>query len=65
MESLNLTPEQLASYTGKSRAKAQARVLDAMGVPYRRRPDGSLIVLRVHVDYETKANKPPSPEVCL
>jgi hypothetical protein len=34
-------------------------------VPYRRRPDGSLIVLRFHVQYETTENTAASPEVCL
>lgn len=65
MSLLNLTPEQLESYTGKSRPKAQARVLCAVGVPFRVRPDGSLIVLRVHVDYETTPKEPASPALRL
>jgi hypothetical protein len=65
VEPLNLTPEQLEAYTGKSRPKAQARVLEAIGVPYRRRPDGSLIVLRIHVDYETTEKESASPALRL
>jgi hypothetical protein len=60
-----LSPEELEDYTRKVKFSAQARVLDVAGVPYRKRPDGSLIVLRVHVDYETEKKQPPSPEVCL
>lgn len=45
-----LSTEELLSYTGKTRPSAQARVLTAWGIPYRRRPDGSLAVLRLHVE---------------
>ena len=61
---LNLTPEQLEAYTERKRPTAQARVLDAIGVPYKVRPDGSLIVLRIHVQYETEEKEPESPGVC-
>lgn len=47
---LLLSPDELAELTGKSTSRAQARVLDAIGVPYRARPDRSLIVLRTVVE---------------
>jgi hypothetical protein len=54
--SIALSRAELASLTGKVRPTAQARVLEALRIPYKRRADGprhkpgSLLVLRVHVD---------------
>lgn len=62
---LCLTPAELCNLTRRVRHAAQARELNAMGIPYRTRRDGSLVVLRIHVEYETKEAGPPSPEVCL
>lgn len=45
---LVLTPEELREVTDKKKPAAQARELDAMGIRYRRRRDGSLCVFRVH-----------------
>lgn len=45
-----LTKEEVAALTGRTRADAQARVLNGMGIQHRRRPDGSLVVARAHVD---------------
>lgn len=47
-----LTPSEIEELTGKSRPGWQARVLDGMDppIPYRRRPDGTLVVLRIHVE---------------
>ena len=47
---LILTPAELYELTGRRRCDAQARALDHMGVPYSRRPDGTLAVLRVAVE---------------
>lgn len=41
-----LTAREVAELTGRERRPAQCRALDAMGVPYRVRPDGSPAVLR-------------------
>jgi hypothetical protein len=41
-----LTDAEIAAITERERPKAQAKVLDALGVPYRPRPDGSLVVSR-------------------
>lgn len=43
-----LTPAELETFTGKATSGRQRRVLDFLGVRYRPRPDGSLIVLRIH-----------------
>lgn len=43
-----LTPEELQSLTLKATPRRQKRVLDFLGVKYRERPDGSLVVLRIH-----------------
>ena len=45
-----LTPEEVRELTSRTRPAWQARVLDHLAIPYRRRPDGSLVVLRVHVE---------------
>ncbi|HJT63127.1 MAG TPA: DUF4224 domain-containing protein [Burkholderiales bacterium] len=47
--SVCLSPVELTALTGKVRPHAQARVLDALVIPYRKRPDNSLIVFRYHV----------------
>lgn len=55
-----LSPAELADYTGKERPSAQARALDHMGIPYRTRLNGTLAVLRIHVetfDGETPADR--------
>lgn len=48
--SLFLDSEELAELTNKSRNSAQARVLKAMGIDHKIRPDGSVAVLRAHVE---------------
>jgi hypothetical protein len=47
-----LTPLELEQLTQRQRPGWQARVLDGLNppIPYRRRPDGTLIVLRIHVE---------------
>lgn len=45
-----LSGAELHELTGKKLPAAQARALNFMGIEYRRRPDGSLAVLRAHVD---------------
>lgn len=47
---LTLTPADLVEITGKVKFAAQARELDTLGIPYRRRSDGSLLVLLSDVD---------------
>lgn len=45
-----LTDEELVSLTRKLRPTAQCRALNKMGVEHRRRPDGSVVVHRSHVE---------------
>ena len=45
-----LTEQELIDLTRKVRPSAQKRVLDFMEIPAKERPDGSLVVLRVHVE---------------
>lgn len=45
-----LSPDEIATLTGKTRRPAQRQVLAALGVPFKARPDGSLVVLRASVD---------------
>ena len=40
-----LTPADLIALTGRERTNAQRRVLESLRVPYRVRPDNSLVVL--------------------
>lgn len=39
-----LSKQQIEALTGKKRVPAQIRVLAYLGIDYRRRPDGSLLV---------------------
>ena len=41
-----LTEQELRDLTGLTRNDARARELDYLGIPYKTRRDGSLIVLR-------------------
>ena len=43
---MTLRPEEIRELTGFIRADAQARELDHLGIPYKTRRDGSLIVMR-------------------
>jgi hypothetical protein len=45
-----LSATEIAELTGRDRPGWQARELDHLGIPYRRRSDGSLVVLRIHVE---------------
>lgn len=45
-----LSDEELTGLTGKRRNAARIRVLNGMGVQHKIRPDGSIAVLRAHVD---------------
>lgn len=45
-----LDESEIAQLTGKQRRDAQARALRFMGIEHKSRPDGSLAVLRAHVE---------------
>jgi len=46
--SLCLTPEEIEEITQKKRYSAQQKVLRALGIESKRRPDGSVLVNRAH-----------------
>jgi hypothetical protein len=59
-----LSEQELVALTKKTRPSAQARVLDFMGIRYQPRPDGSIAVLRIHVETPEPAGArllPPEP----
>lgn len=64
-----LTEDDLIELTERERPTAQARVLDHMRIPYRPRLDGTLAVLRIHVEtiegYTPNARLPPEPQLVL
>lgn len=45
-----LTSGELRELTERIQSDAQARELDALGIPYRRRRDKSLVVMRTSVE---------------
>lgn len=45
-----LTPEELVDLTKRQRSNAQAKVLRHLGIEFKPRPDGSLVVARASVD---------------
>lgn len=47
---LTLTPAELQQLTARKRRDAQRIALDRMGLRYAVRPDGTLAVLRAHVE---------------
>ena len=46
-----LTKEELRELTKRTRSSAQILVLRFMGIEHRMRPDGSVVVLRAHVEH--------------
>jgi hypothetical protein len=47
---MNLTPEALVNFTQQEQPFMQRRELEHLGIPYKVRRDGTLIVLAVHVE---------------
>ncbi|WP_229459182.1 DUF4224 domain-containing protein [Massilia cavernae] len=62
-----LSRDELHGLTNRVQSSAQLRVLRAMGIEHRKRPDGSVAVLRSHVHQifgaaaGTRAPKPVEP----
>ena len=50
MTALFLTTAELRELTGRTRRDAQASALRYMGIEHKIRPDGSVAVLRTHVE---------------
>lgn len=60
-----LTSAELRELTRHRRCDAQRRELDFLGLPYRVRRDGSLVVLRSDLGLSRRgeADEPPEPEL--
>lgn len=56
-----LTDDDLTELTGKRQNAARIRVLNSIGVQHKIRPDGSVVVLRAHVE-RLFGEKPSKPE---
>ncbi len=62
---LCLSPEELEELTHLVRPAAQARFLEEMGVPCRRRPDGTLLVLRRDLERGEPARARERPNLAV
>lgn len=64
MAAVFLNDDELQQLTQKKRHCTQRKVLNAMGIAYKPRPDGTLVVLRSHVEriFGGKVSEPPKKE---
>lgn len=53
-----LTPAELVELTHRVKGAWQARELDKLGIAYRRRSDGSVIVLRTALEPKQDTRRP-------
>jgi len=60
-----LTVDELVTLTGKRRSDAQRRVLDALSVRYKARPDKSLVVYRSQFEQHSATIVEREPELVL
>lgn len=60
---MNLTPAELKSLTGAARSDAQARELAHLKIPFTRRRDGTIVVLKVHVEHGQTEKSESSPSL--
>jgi hypothetical protein len=60
-----LSRAEILELTGKQRLSAQVRVLDALGISYRRRPDGSIVIFRDNVAHAPPQARPTPPRLRL
>lgn len=64
--SIVLSPQEIADLTNKKRPSAQVKELTVMRIPFKRRRDGSLAVMRIHTHHGTPAKEQhASPKVSL
>lgn len=59
-----LEQSDLEALTGRRRPTAQAKALRSMGIDFRTRPDGKIIVIDVDLPM-TKQNVTPAPEFTI
>jgi hypothetical protein len=60
-----LSPAEIRTLTGRVQRAAQMRELRALGVAYRQRTDGSIVVFRRDVDEPAKEAQSPPPALRL
>jgi hypothetical protein len=58
-----LSDAELVALTRRTRPTAQRRVLDSLGIPFRLRPDNSIVVLCA--DLQPAARAQPAPQLRL
>ena len=59
-----LSHAELIALTERTRRNAQRRVLDALRISYRLRPDGSIVVFREALNAPAQS-RPASPTLCV
>lgn len=65
MTDLALSDEEIHEITGYARPTRQMEVLKSLGIPARRRPDNSVLVLRMHLVHPATVAAPPEPKLKL
>lgn len=60
-----LTGDELVELTHMHRPSAQRRALTTMGIPYRVRPDGTIVVFRDQFANAPTPDRSPSPRLRL
>lgn len=61
-----LSRPEIVELTERERIPAQRKVLDALGISYRLRPDGSIVIFREALNTNASAqNRPPPPSLRL
>lgn len=58
-----LTPDEIREATGRVQHHAQAKALRALGIVFKIRSDGSLLVLRAHVETQLGLEAPKGKKV--
>lgn len=62
MDEMFLDDDELKSMTHRVQRAAQAKMLRSMGIAFKQRADGSLAVLRSHVEREFGASEVRKPK---
>jgi hypothetical protein len=60
-----LSVEELQTLTKRKMNSAQARELRALGVPFRKRTDGTIVVFRRDVEHAPTQTQPTPPALCF
>lgn len=63
MTDLVLSDEEIHEMTGYARPSNQLKVLASLGIPARRRPDNSILVLRMHCIHPVTVSQTVEPKL--